>query len=102
MTEEYVPVTPENQGKRLTRRRAIWFKCLECCCESSVEVRLCHMTDCPLWRYRLGREVDDGLRPARKPRSSAQQRVFLGLSARKVQGVAGETAPKNDRVENGA
>ena len=59
MTEEYVPVTPENQ-------------------------------------------VDDGLRPVRKPRSSAQQRVSLGLSARKVRGVAGETAPKNDRVENSA
>lgn len=42
--------------KRLTRGRAIRKKCLECCCGSAYEVRMCICSDCPLYRYRLGRE----------------------------------------------
>ena len=35
--------------------RAMRVKCLECCCNNSAEVRRCHMTDCPLWPFRMGR-----------------------------------------------
>jgi len=42
--------------ERLTRGKAIRLKCLDCCCGNSAEVRRCHMTNCPLHRYRLGRE----------------------------------------------
>ena len=39
----------------LPRTRAIRQKCLECCCGNAAEVRRCHITDCTLWPYRLGR-----------------------------------------------
>lgn len=45
---------------RLTRGEAIRAKCLDCCCGSAYEVRLCPCSDCALYRYRLGREVVDG------------------------------------------
>ena len=35
--------------------RAIRAKCLDCCCGSSQEVRLCPATDCPLFPFRFGR-----------------------------------------------
>lgn len=42
--------------KRLTRGEAIRAKCLDCCCGSYTEVRLCPVPDCALYRYRLGHE----------------------------------------------
>ena len=33
------------------------MKCLDCCCGSFAEVRLCEVRKCPLWRFRMGREV---------------------------------------------
>lgn len=30
-------------------------KCLDCCVGKHSEVRLCHITDCPLWPYRMGK-----------------------------------------------
>ena len=44
-------------GDRITRGRAIRMKCLDCCCGSAREVRLCDNLQCPLWRYRMGWEV---------------------------------------------
>lgn len=29
--------------------------CLYCCCESTKEVKLCPVSHCPLWAYRMGR-----------------------------------------------
>ena len=52
--------------ERVSRSKAIRLKCLDCCCGQSVEVRKCPLTDCPLWRYRMGREENDELRPVRK------------------------------------
>lgn len=40
--------------KKLTPMRAIRKKCLDCCCGSSNEVKLCTAKDCPLWIYRSG------------------------------------------------
>ena len=40
-----------------TRAAAIRAKCLDCCCYSFKEVRLCPSNDCPLWRFRMGREI---------------------------------------------
>ena len=34
--------------------KAIRAKCLDCCCDSFQEVKLCPITDCPLYPYRLG------------------------------------------------
>lgn len=43
--------------KRLTRGQAIRRKCLDCCCDDRTEVKLCAATQCPLYAYRLGKEV---------------------------------------------
>ena len=40
--------------KRLTPRSAIRMKCLDCSAWSFQEVRLCPVTDCPMWPYRHG------------------------------------------------
>ena len=42
--------------ERITRGKAIRLKCLDCCCGNNAEVRWCPVTDCPLWRYRMGNE----------------------------------------------
>ena len=43
--------------KRLTRGKAIRAKCMECMCFQAAEVRQCPATDCPLWIYRMGKEM---------------------------------------------
>ena len=52
--------------ERVSRSKAIRLKCLDCCCGQSAEVRRCPATECPLWRYRMGKEENDELRPVRK------------------------------------
>lgn len=52
------------QAKRLTRAKAIRAKCLDCCCGQAIEVRLCTVKKCPLYRYRLGKEVTDVYLPS--------------------------------------
>ncbi len=42
---------------RITRGQAIRAKCLDCCCGQHGEVRRCTAMNCPLWRFRLGREI---------------------------------------------
>ena len=45
------------------RKKAIRLKCLECTCQSEVEVRYCPCKDCPLWPWRMGYETNaDGER----------------------------------------
>jgi hypothetical protein len=45
--------------ERLTRAKAIRAKCLDCCCGQANEVRNCPMTTCPLWNFRLGKEIGE-------------------------------------------
>ena len=52
--------------ERLSRTKAIRMKCLDCCADQLAEVRKCAATNCPLWRYRMGREENDELKPIRK------------------------------------
>lgn len=42
--------------KRITRKKAIRQKCLDCCCGSAPEVRRCTVTSCSLHPFRMGRE----------------------------------------------
>ena len=42
----------------MTRRQAIKAKCLDCAGDSALEVNLCQVLDCPLWRFRLGQEPE--------------------------------------------
>ena len=46
-------------AERVSRSKAIRLKCLDCCCDQAAEVRKCPATNCPLWRYRMGREIKD-------------------------------------------
>jgi len=39
----------------LSPLKAIRFKCLECCCNNAAEVKRCHITDCTLWPFRMGK-----------------------------------------------
>jgi hypothetical protein len=39
---------------RITPMKAIRLKCLDCCCDGMLEIRACSVTECPLWRFRLG------------------------------------------------
>lgn len=49
--------------ERLTRSKAIRLKCLDCCGGNSAEVNRCELKECPLWRYRTGKEEQDHLYP---------------------------------------
>lgn len=40
--------------KKLTPLRAIRAKCRDCCCNQTLEIRCCPITDCPLYPYRMG------------------------------------------------
>lgn len=35
--------------------KAIRAKCLDCCCNQVMEVRLCEIRECALWPYRMGK-----------------------------------------------
>lgn len=39
----------------MTPIKSIRLKCLDCCCGSVQEVRLCPSHNCPLWPYRMGK-----------------------------------------------
>lgn len=41
--------------KKLTPLRRIRLKCLDCCCDSAHEVKLCTATDCSLYPVRFGK-----------------------------------------------
>ena len=49
--------------ERFSRSRAIRLKCIDCCCGNMAEVRRCTATNCLLWRYRMGHEENDELKP---------------------------------------
>lgn len=52
--------------ERLSRSKAIRMKCVDCCAGNMAEVRKCPATSCTLWRYRMGYEENDELKPLRK------------------------------------
>ena len=45
--------------ERITRAKAIRLKCIDCCAGQPSEVRKCPAEHCPLWRYRMGKEIKD-------------------------------------------
>jgi len=44
------------ETKILRPLKAIRAKCLDCCGGSSTEVKLCEISDCPLFPYRFGKK----------------------------------------------
>lgn len=45
--------------ERIGRAKAIRLKCIDCCGGNTAEVRKCPVTHCPLWRFRMGKEIKD-------------------------------------------
>jgi len=47
-----------NSGKhRMSPMSAIRAKCLDCTCYQAIEVTKCDIKECPLWRFRSGRNL---------------------------------------------
>lgn len=65
----------------MTPLKAIRAKCLKCCGASYKEVKLCQMSDCPLYPYRFGKNPN--LKGKRKPNNGieALQKYRARLSA---------------------
>ena len=59
--------------ERVSRSKAIRLKCIDCCNGQPSEVRKCELTRCPLWRYRMGSEEQDELKPVRKKSEKTQE-----------------------------
>jgi hypothetical protein len=59
--------------ERLSRTKAIRMKCLDCSGGQQAEVRKCPATNCPLWRYRMGKEENDDLKPVRKKSENSDE-----------------------------
>lgn len=70
--------------------KAIREKCLDCCCGSSLEVKLCNIVSCPIYPFRFGknpfrqkREMTeeqkkvtvDRLREARKSLTTSEEKL---------------------------
>lgn len=45
--------------ERIGRAKAIRLKCIDCCCGNMAEVRKCPAEHCPLWRFRMGKEIKE-------------------------------------------
>lgn len=56
--KENPAATPVNGIQAKTAIKAIRAKCLDCSGGSSKEVRLCPVTDCPLYPYRFGKRPE--------------------------------------------
>ncbi len=54
-------IDEHHAAKRINRAKAIRLKCLDCSVYQPLEVRECTSYDCPLWRYRMGKEERDEL-----------------------------------------
>ena len=58
----------------LSPAKAIRIYCLECCYESSNEVKLCQATTCPLYPFRFGKNPYNS-------RASAKTKAVLATDA---------------------
>lgn len=65
-----------SEQKILTPIKAIRAKCIDCMCGLTHEVKLCPVTDCSLWPYRMGHNPNRaGIRSksAFQPRENGQE-----------------------------
>lgn len=61
------------EEKRTTPMKAIRLKCLDCCCGSSNEVKLCTVVGCALHPFRDGHNPNIGKREWTEERREAQR-----------------------------
>ena len=62
--------------ERVSRSKAIRLKCIDCCCGNMAEVRRCPAEQCPLWRYRMGKEIRDGVSEETEHEASSENPSF--------------------------
>ena len=65
-----------SEQKILTPIKAIRAKCIDCMCGLTHEVKLCPVTDCSLWPYRMGHNPNrkgKGGKPPIQVRKSEQE-----------------------------
>lgn len=74
--------------ERITRKKAIRLKCLDCCCGSSNEVKLCSIEHCALWPYRTGR---DPYRARREYTDEQREKMRKRLMQNCLQNVGGKS-----------
>ncbi len=55
----------------MTPLKAVRLKCLDCCCGSADEVRLCPCEDCPLHQFRFGKNPNIKLSAEEKARRAS-------------------------------
>lgn len=72
----------------MTPMKAIRAKCLDCCCGSAKEVKLCEITTCPLHGFRLGKNPN--IKPRQMTDEQRKAAVERLASARKAKAPAGE------------
>jgi hypothetical protein len=60
-----------NPPSKKSLLKSIREKCLDCCSNSHAEVRKCHITDCPLWEFRMGKN------PFHKRTMTEDQKTYL-------------------------
>lgn len=65
--------------KALTPIKAIRAKCIDCCCGSEKEVKLCQLEKCPLHPFRFGRD------PGRKGSGNKKPISHLDTSAQNTE-----------------
>lgn len=94
------------EEKRISPLKAIRLKCLDCCCGSSHEVKLCPCTKCPLHLFREGhnpfttkREYTDEQKQAIKERL-ANSRLSAAKEKNQNAHSAGNCMPKGSAGES--
>lgn len=55
--------------------KAIREKCLDCCMGQHSEVRSCHIADCALWPYRMGKNPFHVRRMTNEQKQAATKRL---------------------------
>ena len=59
----------------MTPMKAIRLKCLDCCCGSSNEVKLCTCEQCTLYPFRLGKNPNIKREMSEEQRQAAADRL---------------------------
>ncbi len=70
--------TPDSKSKK-SPLKSIREKCLDCCGYQYSEVRECHITDCPLWPYRMGRNPFHQRNMTDEQKQAAILRLKVGI-----------------------
>lgn len=72
----------------LSRAKAVRLKCMDCCCQQQVEVRLCNAVNCPLHPYRMG-----------SPRATDKANQLLGIELPYEIDLDGKTSEDDECLE---